>query len=133
MLKINSKIECATLTLYELEQLLKPLGYEIAANWDYNHGYFDYKMADDPGYVYLRVPFEAVQGNLDEKGVVVRIGTPFILAHQYQSGLDDFAYTSGVTSLFNQFSEPVDADASIQKQYGILGKALVEELEFYIL
>lgn len=52
MLKINSKIEDATLTLYELEQLLKPLGYNIADNWDYNHGYFDYKMADDPGYVY---------------------------------------------------------------------------------
>lgn len=63
----------------------------------------------------------------------VRIGTPFILAHQYQSGLDDFTYTSGVTSPFNQFSESVDADVSIQKQYGILGKALVEELEFYVL
>ncbi|WP_042352143.1 YugN-like family protein [Bacillus massiliigorillae] len=132
MQKITSKIEGTIVSLYELEQILKPLGYSIAGNWDYNSGYFDYKMADEPGYVYLRVPFEAVQGQLDEQGAVVKIGTPFVLAHQYQSGLDDHSYTSSVTSAFNQFSEPADSDANIQNQYHILGKALVEELEFYV-
>lgn len=133
MLQIQSKFDGMTKSLFELEQLLKPHGFSIASNWDYNHGYLDYKIADEPSYVFLRVPFEAVQGSLDEQGVVVQLGSPFILAHQYQSGLDDYASTGAVLTGLSQFSEPIDSDAYIQAQYGVIGKALVEEIEFYIL
>ncbi|MGM9924763.1 MAG: YugN family protein [Bacillus sp. (in: firmicutes)] len=133
MQRINSKITGKTLPLYEMERLMKPIGYSIGGNWGYDHGYFDYKMADEPGYVYLRVPFQAVQGALNHEGVVVRVGTPFILAHQYEDEVDEGASSGVLATVFNQFAEPVDRDAEILLQYGVLGKALVEELEFYLL
>ncbi len=50
MIEIPSALEGKTFLLNVLEQELKPLGYVIGGNWDYDHGSFDYKMADDVGY-----------------------------------------------------------------------------------
>lgn len=130
MIPIHSKIEGETFQLYKLEQLLKPLGYVIGGNWDYDKGAFDYKIADEDGYQFLRVPFEAVSGQLDAKGAVVRLGTPYILSHVYEENLDDNINTlaAGLTSL-DQFSEPKNPDAPVDEKYVDVGQSLVQELE----
>ncbi|MFX3622898.1 MAG: YugN-like family protein [Ectobacillus sp.] len=130
MIPIHSKIEGQTFQLYKLEQLLKPFGYVIGGNWDYEKGSFDYKIDDEEGYQFLRVPFEAVSGQLDAKGAMVRLGTPYVLSHVYQENLDDHVntMTAGFTSL-DQFSEPKDSDAKVHKKYVDIGKALIKELE----
>ncbi|WP_028401376.1 YugN-like family protein [Ectobacillus panaciterrae] len=130
MIPIHSKVEGQTYQLYKLEQLLKPLGYVIGGNWDYEKGTFDYKIDDEDGYQFLRVPFEAVFGQLDAKGTMVRVGTPYLLSHVYQENLDDNvnSMTAALTS-FDQFSEPTDSDAKIDKKYIDVGEALVRELE----
>jgi hypothetical protein len=130
MIPIHSKVEGQTFHLYKLEQLLKPLGYVIGGNWDYEKGYFDYKIDDEDGYQFLRIPFEAVFGQLDAKGTMVRLGEPFLLSHVYQENLDDNVNTmaSSITSL-DQFSEPKDPDAEVDRKYIDVGKALVRELE----
>jgi hypothetical protein len=56
----------------------------------------------------------------------VELGRPFLLSHKYQIGLDDHIGDAGT---LNQFSEPVDKDASFPEQYIETGKALVKELE----
>ncbi|WP_080844288.1 YugN-like family protein [Cytobacillus gottheilii] len=134
MVEIPSKVKGAHFNLYKLEQQLEPMGYMIGGNWDYDHGYFDYKMdAENKGYHFLRLPFKAIDGQLDSRNCTVECGNPFILSHIYQIGLDDHAYTSNFTASFDQFSEPVDKDGMVPDEYVVAGKALVQELESNIL
>lgn len=129
MLAISSKIEGQTYKLDKLEQQLKPLGYTIGGNWDYDHGSFDYKIDDREGYQFLRVPFKVLDGQLDSQGTTVKLGTPYLLSHEYQKGLDDYAHVGNANASVNQFSEPKDPDAQFPQEYIELGKKLVKELE----
>ncbi|MFT4413010.1 YugN-like family protein [Fredinandcohnia humi] len=133
MIPIPSKLEGQTFQLYKLEQALKPLGYAIGGNWDYDHGYFDYKIAAENGYQYLRIPFGAVDGQLDEDGAVVEIARPFLLSHQIQAGTDDDAVIGNFSAAINQFQEPEKPDAKFPSKYVDIGKSLVEELEAALL
>ncbi|MFC0523917.1 YugN-like family protein [Pontibacillus salicampi] len=133
MIPVPSKIESQIFTLYDLEQRLKPLGYVIGGNWDYYHGSFDYEIDDKVGYQFLRVPFNVVNGHLDDKEVTVKLGEPFLLSHKYQIGLDDNVHVGNKTASFDQFSEPEDPDAEFPEEYVGVGKELVQELESTLL
>lgn len=134
LIQIHSKLEGQTFSLFKLEETLKPLGYTIGGNWDYEKGCFDYKIDEEGGYQFLRLPFTAIEGELDVNGVIVRLDTPYLLSHVYQDELNDEvnAFTAGMTS-FDQFAEPKDPDGDIQAKYIDIGKALVRELEGYLL
>lgn len=127
MIEIPSAIENRQFKLIDLENELKPLGYVIGGGWEYDHGHFDYKIDDQNEYIFLRVPFKAIKGEIGEKGVVVELGRPFLLAHQYQSGLDD--QVRDYNAFMNQFSEPLEKDAEVPDKYIATGEALVRELE----
>ncbi|MCM3457381.1 YugN-like family protein [Heyndrickxia oleronia] len=129
MYEIPTKIEGKQYSLYKLEEALKPIGYSIGGGWDYDQGYFDFKMANDEGYQFLRVPFTPVDGELDTRGVVVQLGKPFILNHVYQEAVDDEAGVGVAAASFDQFAEPKDRDGDIPKKYIDFGKELVRELE----
>lgn len=132
MIEMPSAIENKQFKLQHLEEKLKPLGYSIGGNWDYDHGYLDYKINNDRNmYVYLRVPFEAVEGEVGQKGAIVQLGRPFLLAHSYQEDLDD--HIMEYNSLMNQFSEPEEKDAKVPQEYFMTGKSLVQELEMTLL
>ncbi|HWO95205.1 MAG TPA: YugN-like family protein [Bacillus sp. (in: firmicutes)] len=133
MIEISSRLQGESFKLFDLEQQLKPLGYAIGGNWDYDHGSFDYKIDDEVGYQFLRLPFQSVDGQLDSPGVTVRLGTPFLLSHKYQIGLDDHVHVGSVKASFDQFSEPQDPDAEFPEKYISIGKALVKELEEVLL
>jgi hypothetical protein len=133
MIAIESKITGLQQSLQELEEKLKPLGYDIGSNWDYDHGYFDYKMADTGSYLFLRIPFNTVEGQLDQDGAVVKLKEPFLLSHKYNRGLDDHVDVSNVTASIDQFSEPVDKDATFPKEWIDSGQELVKELEAVLL
>jgi len=133
MYEIQSKIEGKQFDLYKLEQKLKPIGYAIGGNWDYDHGAFDYKLNDEEGYQFLRVPFTAVDGELDSKGCTVEIGRPFLLSHQYEYGIDEHGDTGNFSATLNQFQAPIDSDADIPTQYIDRGKRLVANLESVLL
>ncbi|MDE3841147.1 hypothetical protein C0966_18015 [Bacillus methanolicus] len=133
MIEIPSKVEGLHVDLYKLEQLLKPLGYSIGGNWEYDHGSFDYKIDDESGYQFLRIPFRAIDGQLDSHSCTVMVERPYLLSHLYESGLDDNASMGNTLTSFNQFSEPVDKDASFPEKYIDIGKSLVNELESVLL
>ncbi|KGX89526.1 hypothetical protein N781_07490 [Pontibacillus halophilus JSM 076056 = DSM 19796] len=133
MIELQSKLEGQVYALYDLEQRLKPLGYVIGGNWDYDHGSFDYEIDDEVGYQFLRVPFMAEGRQLDSKDATVRIGRPYLLSHKYQQGLDDNVHVGNFTASFDQFSEPVDPDAEFPEKYIAVGRELVEELEQLLL
>ncbi|MGE6896381.1 YugN-like family protein [Priestia flexa] len=129
MIELASKLEGELFKLYVLEQTLKPLGYVIGGNWDYDHGFFDYKINDEVGYQFLRIPFQAMDGQLDSQGTTVQIGKPYLLSHKYQIGLDDNVHVGNINASFNQFAEPQDPDAQFPDEYLSLGKELVKEAE----
>ncbi|MEC2078287.1 YugN-like family protein [Metabacillus fastidiosus] len=129
MIEISSKLEDQLFDLFFLEQKMKPLGYVIGGNWDYDSGSFDYKMDDELGYQFLRLPFEAVNGQLDADNVTVKFKRPFLPSHKYQIGLDDDVHVGNFSSAFNQFQEPQDKDATFPEKYIDNGKRLVKELE----
>ena len=54
LIPIQSKLEGCTYALYKLEEVMKPLGYSIGGNWDYDKGCFDYKIDEEEGYQFLR-------------------------------------------------------------------------------
>ena len=123
LIPIHSNLEGRTYALYKLEEIMKPLGYSIGGNWDYDKGCFDYKIDEEDGYQFLRVPFTAIDGELDVPGVIVRLGTPYILSHVYQDELDDHVNTlTAGTSGMDQFAEPKDPDGDVKKNISILGK-----------
>ncbi|MCD8510286.1 MAG: YugN-like family protein [Bacillus sp. (in: Bacteria)] len=132
MIEVPSSIENREYKLIELENKLKPLGYVIGGGWEYDHGYFDYKLDDEGSYLFVRLPFTAVNGELDTKGVEVRLGRPFLLAHQYESGLDH-DNEEDPNPLINQFAAPDNPDAHIPAEWIQTGKQYVRELEQVIL
>ncbi|WP_216830952.1 YugN-like family protein [Alkalihalobacterium elongatum] len=132
MIQLNSAIENKQFKLQHLEEKLKPLGYVIGGNWDYDHGFFDYKVDQTVGnYVFLRVPFKAVDGELDQKGVKVELGKPFLLNHDFQESLDDNILE--YNSFMNQFAEPENKDAEVPQDMITSGQSLVQELEATLL
>lgn len=133
MIEMPSRVEGKEYRLYDLEQLLKPIGYSIGGNWEYDHGYFDYKIDDTNGYQFFRVPFHAVDGQLDTRGCTVAMDRPFLLSHQYEEGLDSEVDSGNVSASFNQFQEPENKDASVPDKYMEIGRALVSELESILL
>ncbi|UAL51616.1 MULTISPECIES: YugN-like family protein [Metabacillus] len=133
MIEIPSKLEGKSFKLYHLEQQLKPLGYSIGGGWEYDHGSFDYKIDDEAGYQFLRVPFTAVDGQLDSQNTTVKLTNPYLLSHKYQIGLDDNVRIGNVKASFDQFQEPQDKDAEFPEKYIDIGKDLVKELEAVLL
>ncbi|MFY4775437.1 YugN-like family protein [Metabacillus sp. RGM 3146] len=133
MLEVPSRLENRTFKLHFLEEELQPLDYIIGGNWEYDKGSFDYKIDDEDGFQYLRLPFTAVDGELDTPHTTVRLGTPFMLSHQYKKGLDDHSNIGNVSATFNQFAEPHDKDSTIPEKYHSIGRELVDELEKVLL
>lgn len=103
-------------------------GYEVGGNWEYDHGYFDKKLADHPGYLFVRIPVTAQVGEFGQEDAVVKIGRPFVLRHKYQIGLDDHADVTVATGSINQFSEPQDPDASLKQEDVELATTMIEQL-----
>ncbi|MBM0066280.1 YugN-like family protein [Alkalicoccobacillus gibsonii] len=133
MIPLQSAIIGETYKLGFLEEQLKPKGYTIGSNWDYDHGYFDYTIEQHNGYTVLRIPFHTRYGEVGERGTTVTLDTPFILAHEYQEDLDDYA-TSGsvplqVSGVVNQFSEPTNKDGEVDEKYVPTAQNLLKEVE----
>ncbi|MRH44773.1 hypothetical protein GH741_19165 [Aquibacillus halophilus] len=133
MIPVTSDLENKVFPLYELEKQLKPLGYVIGGNWDFNEGSLDYRMSDEDGYQFIRLPFKAEEGMLDSPGAIVRLGQPFILTHVFQAGVEDHADNGVIQGMINQFQSPVDKDAEVPEKYVEKGKRLIEQLEHLLL
>jgi hypothetical protein len=125
----HTLLENKRLSFSELNGFLNQHHFEIGGNWDYSHGYFDRKLEENPGYLFLRIPVQVEEGSFGEDGAQLRIGTPFLLRHKYQRGLDDYVFVTNRTAAFNQFSEPVDPDASLKQEDIDKAAPLIKDLE----
>lgn len=103
----------------------------VLANWDYDRGFFD-RQLDDKSMVFVRIPFEVREGELDNVDARIEFGTPFVLKHVYQTGVEEeIGYNAShvVSPLLNQFQEPIDKDAPVEESWVRQGEEIVRALE----
>jgi hypothetical protein len=113
----------------EIHQLLQEQGFEEGGNWEYDHGFFDRKLQDQPGYLFVRIPVFVEQGAFGEDEAQVRLGTPLLLRHKYQIGNDDNVDIGVHNASLNQFQEPVDSDASLKQEDIEKGRKVIQQVE----
>ncbi|WP_028551158.1 YugN-like family protein [Paenibacillus sp. UNC451MF] len=106
--------------------------FTLGGNWDYDHGYFD-RAIDNENKVWLRIPFGVTHGALDgdtnSTDAIIRIGSPFVLKHLYNEGLDKEAQVNTYGALVDQFQEPVDKDAPVDDEWVSKAKSILREVE----
>lgn len=127
---ISSQIEGKQAIYGDVMETLGVEGFTLS-NWEYTNGFLDRKL-DDKGMVFLRLPVQVVSGELDHPRAVLRFEKPFVLKHVYQTGTDDeIEYAAGpvVSSMFNQFQEPINKDADIESSYITQAEELLNRLE----
>ena len=63
LIPIQSNLEGRTYALYKLEEIMKPLGFSIGGNWDYDKGCFDYKIDEEDGYQFYECHLQPLMEN----------------------------------------------------------------------
>lgn len=132
MIPISSSIESQEKKFTEIQELLKESQFTLGGNWDYGGGSFD-RALDDENKVWLRIPFEVIDGNMDselsENNAQIRFGGPFVLKHLYNEGNDPEASVRVVGAMFDQFQAPVDPDADVEPRWVERGREVMRQVE----
>lgn len=121
MIPVPSDIEGKQAVYGEIKDPMEKEGFVLGDNWEYDSGFFDGVLDEEySASLYLRLPFEVIEGELDGDKAVLRFEQPFILKHIFN--LD---FSKGHTEnpsydplqagyLMNQFQEPADNDGEIE-------------------
>lgn len=98
----------------DCREILGEHGFQLGGGWDFHQGHFDMVLkAEDEDKMYLRMPFVVVDGMLDEDSAMIEFGTPFIINHIMNIGLDDEESPVLAAVGLDQFQTPDDPDAPI--------------------
>jgi len=132
MKQLTSSVENYEAAFINLIDYLGEYEFALGGNWEYDHGYFD-RYLDHEHKVWLRIPFQVTHGTFDgdsdDCDAVVKLGSPFVLKHLYNDGLDLSADTMVVKALVDQFQSPVDKDAPVEPEWVEKAKALLSKVE----
>ncbi|WP_066192609.1 MULTISPECIES: YugN family protein [Gracilibacillus] len=128
MFPLESTVTDRTFDYQKAKGILEGQGFSLGGSWDYQHGSFDYKLANDDGYHFLRIPFRAIRGEVEQDAVIV-IDSPFILTHRYQNDNDSTAESGVLQASFNQFQTPIDKDGDIPSKYVEHAKVVLNNME----
>ncbi|ARK21154.1 hypothetical protein CSV69_10895 [Sporosarcina sp. P26b] len=134
MLELNTSIEGKLACFGTLRDKVDQHGYHFGGGWDYDKGSFDSILHREGGEtIYLRVPFEAHDGELDDFNTSIKFKKPYVIKHVVNLGLehDDSSLISGS---FNQFQTPLDKDAEIRdkSRWETAGELAIEEILQYL-
>jgi hypothetical protein len=132
MIPLKSELVNREEAFDQVRNYLHDFDFSLGGNWEYDHGYFDRNL-DEAQKVWLRIPFEVTHGVLDgdndSTDAIIHLGTPFVLKHIYNEGLDNEAKVQVYGALFNQFQEPVDKDAPVEDKWVDQAKDVLHEVE----
>lgn len=106
-------------------------GCSFCSNFDYDRGKFDALLWRDGGEsIYLRVPISVLDGELDHPNTHIEFGTPFIIKHVVNIGLDHDENAFLTASGLNQFQKPLDKDGYIydKSRWAKAGEETIEEV-----
>jgi len=117
MLKLQTELDGKTATFGDVRNCIRELGFHIGGNWDYHKGYFDYVLCREGGEtIYVRIPFIATDGELDQHDTLIKFGTSFVIKHVVNIGLDSDDSSLLDATGFSQFQSPVDTDGNISNK-----------------
>jgi hypothetical protein len=132
MKSLTSKLEQVQESFDSVRAHLIAHDFALGGNWDYDHGYFD-RYLDEAHTVWLRIPFQVVTGRLEgdteATDAVVQIGTPFVLKHLYNDGLEQGVGPATYGALVNQFQTPTEEDAEVEDRWIQQASQLLHEIE----
>jgi hypothetical protein len=132
MKPLTSKLEQVQESFDRVRAYMHEHDFSLGGNWDYDHGYFD-RSLDEANKVWLRIPFQVMTGRLEgdteATDAYIQIGTPFVLNHLYNEGLETGADTDTVGALVNQFQTPKDTDAEVEDRWVQEATTLLNKLE----
>ncbi|SFA83550.1 YugN-like family protein [Lentibacillus halodurans] len=114
MLKLETGLEGKKAYFGDVYNIFRFNGYTLCGNWEYDRGMFDMVLCREGGEtIYIRVPFHVLEGVLDSPKAHIEFGTPFVIKHVVNTGLDWDESSLLTTTGFNQFQDPVDKDGNI--------------------
>lgn len=114
MLKLQTGIEGKKGYFGDVQKIFKDNGFTFCSNFEYDHGKFDTVLCREGGEtIYIRIPFDVLQGELDHRSAYIQFGQPYVIKHVINLGLDWDESSLLTTTGFNQFQEPVDKDGKI--------------------
>jgi len=134
MIELQSEMVGQVRDLIHTKNELERLDFTYGGNWDYDRGTFD-KFLNEERTVWLRIPFEVVQGEMDAEVVDtearIRFGQPFVFKHLYREGLDPEAGAGmgAFGGLVDQFQAPTDPDADVERHWVSKAQTLLDEAE----
>ena len=137
MIEIPSRLTNTMANYVYVHQQLGKQGFIVGGNWDYQHGYFDYLMDRGNKSNYIRIPFTAIKGSIEDKNGVIRFGTPYLLSYEAKTGTqfyrNYYSLASNCEPDYSMGSSDDIYDDSSLERYIDLGKALVNEAEIAVL
>lgn len=116
MIKLQTSMEGKRAYFGAVKNIFHSNGCSFCSNFDYHQGKFDALLYREGGEsIYLRIPIYVVDGELDYSNALIEFGTPFVIKHVVNIGLDydDHSLITGTTGLA-QFQEPLDTDGQIR-------------------
>lgn len=132
MLQLNTSIEGKRANFGHARERFHSLGCSFCSNFDYHQGKFDAVLWREAGEtIYLRIPINVVKGELDHSNAVIEFGTPFVIKHVVNIGLDyDENSLLTATTGMAQFQNPIDEDANIRdkSRWVKAGEEAVEQI-----
>ncbi len=87
MIILPSRLKNTVVAYLHARSQLSSRGYVVGGNWDYEMGYFDYVLDDATRANYLRIPFYACKGSIEDKNGIIRMGNPYLLSEYDRMGL----------------------------------------------
>ncbi|HCX47599.1 MAG TPA: hypothetical protein DG757_00845 [Bacillus sp. (in: Bacteria)] len=115
MIQLQTGIEGKRANFGAVRDIFQSHGCSFCSNFDYHQGKFDALLWRDGGEsIYLRVPIYVLDGALDHSNAIIEFGTPFVIKHIVNLGLDydENSLVTATTGLA-QFQEPIDEDGNI--------------------
>jgi hypothetical protein len=133
MVPIESTLENLEESFGRASRYLHTFDFTLGGNWDYEHGFFDHRLDGEAQKVWLRIPFQVTRGVLDgdtdATDATIQLGTPFVLKHVYNEGLDREAQPRTFGGLIDQFADPLDKDAPVEEDWVEKGRELLRKVE----
>ncbi|MDR6227314.1 YugN family protein [Desmospora profundinema] len=132
MIPLSSPLEGVTGSFVTIDRLFNGEGFVLGGGYEYDHGYYDKALdweENKEHRAYLRIPVTAVEGSIGTRTATLQVGKPFVLKHQYQTGVDHDANIGFLSATVNQFAEPADPDDAVEQKWLRRAQAELNQLE----
>ena len=132
MFQIQSDIEGKRAYFGAARDIFKSYGCSFCSNFEYDQGKFDALLWREGGEsIYLRIPIYVLDGELDHSKALIEFGTPFVIKHVVNIGLDhdENSFLTATTGL-DQFQTPLDKDDYIydKSRWAKAGEEAIEQV-----